>query len=198
MRIRLLLVLTTALVGCDAVGAITIVPEFDLSDSFESGLGEWSANGTDLTDPPVTWSVQTSTEQASDGARSARLYLENVNGAAKIWIERGFDVQPNQTYDVDISFDFGSADFGDVNLWRIVAGAHMSAPVSAAELMIQDATGNGSGTDVGNRWLAKRYAARAQADSEGRLYVVLGVWGTWETPRTYYVDNVRLLFTRVS
>jgi hypothetical protein len=39
---------------------------------------------------------------------------------------------------------------------------------------------------------------RAVSDPGGRIHIVIGVWGTWETPRTYYVDNVRLLFTRAS
>ena len=59
--------LTTPLAACDQVGDITLVPEFDLTYSFESGLAEWFANGVDLTDPIVTWSVEPSNEQASSG-----------------------------------------------------------------------------------------------------------------------------------
>ena len=197
-RTACVLLLVPLLAACDAAGTITIVPEFDLSFSFESGLGTWSAMGTDLMDPPVTWSVDTSTDQASEGARSVRLFLENFNGAGKIWIHRGFDVEPNQAYDVEMMFDFGTSDFGDVNLWRILAGAHTSQPSVAADLVVQDGTGSGSATDSGHQWLEKSYTARATADEDGRIHLVLGVGGTWETPRAYYIDNVRVLFTRAS
>jgi hypothetical protein len=102
--------------ACDQVGDIVILPEFDLSYSFESGLDEWFGNGVDLTDPIVTWSVETSNEQASDGANSARLFVDDRNGMSKIWLERAVDVSPNLAHDVDISFDFGTADFGEMNL----------------------------------------------------------------------------------
>jgi hypothetical protein len=192
------LLLALALSSCDRVGEITIVPEFDLAFSFESGLGTWAANGVDLEDPPVDWRIETSTAEASEGARSAALFLDNLNSSGKIWIERGFDVEPDRAYDIDISFDFGSADTGDVNLWRILAGAHTAPPERGAELTVRESTGNDAGSGTGVRWSEKRYTARATADGEGRLYVVIGVWGTWPAARSYYIDNVRLLFTRVS
>lgn len=184
--------------ACDQVGDIVFVPEFDLSYSFESGLDGWFGNGVDLTDPIVTWSVQASSEQASMGASSAQLYVDNVNGMAKVWMERAAVVGPSVAYDVDISFDFGTADFGEINLWRILAGAHTGSPGTAAALTVQDATGNGSAANVGVKWLQKSYRQRAVSDSGGRIQIVIGVWGTWATPRTYYIDNVRLLFTRAS
>ena len=190
--------LTTPLITCDQVGDITITPEFDLTYSFESGLEGWFGNGVDLTDPIVTWSVEQSSEQASSGANSVRLYIDNSNGMAKVWIERTVNVAPSHSYDVDISFDFGTADFGQTNLWRIVSGAHTRSPGTAAALTVRDASGNGSASDVGVQWLPKSYRVRASSDAGGRMQIVIGVWGTWETPRTYYIDNVQLLFTRAS
>jgi hypothetical protein len=182
--------------ACDQVGGIVILPEFDLSYSFESNLEGWFGNGVDLTAPIVTWSVEASSEQASDGANSARLFVDNRNAMSKIWLERTVDVSPNLAYDVDISFDFGTSDFGQANLWRILSGAHTNSPTTGAELTVQDATGNGSGSSVGVQWLPKSYRVRASSDAGGHMRIVIGVWGTWETPRTYYVDDVRLRFTR--
>lgn len=194
----MLALLTTLLMACDQVADIVFVPEFDVTYSFEAGLEGWFGNGVDLADPSVTWSVEASSELASSGAIAARLYIDNTNGMAKVWIERAEAVEPSVAYDVDISFDFGTADFGEVNLWRILAGAHSASPGTAAALTVQDATGNGSASDVGVQWLQKSYRMRAVSDPGGRIHIVIGVWGTWETPRTYYVDNVRLLFTRAS
>ena len=61
-----------------------ILPEFDLSYSFESSLEGWFENGLDLTDPIVAWSVETSDEQASDGTSSGSLFVDNRNGMSKI------------------------------------------------------------------------------------------------------------------
>ena len=197
-RLLLIALLTTPLAACDQVGDIVFVPEFDLSYSFEGGLEGWFGNGVDLTDPIVTWSVQASNEQSSHGGSSARLYVDNANGMAKVWMERAAVVGASVEYDVDISFDFGTADFGEVNLWRILAGAHTGSPGTAAALEVQDATGNGSASSVGVQWLQKSYRVQAVSDPGGHIQIVVGVWGTWQTPRTYYIDNVRLLFTRAS
>ncbi len=187
----------TFITGCDRKGEITIVPEFDLSYSFEGSLEQWYANGVDLSDPPVTWSVAQSNAEASLGSGSAELVLENANGRAKIWLERVFEVEPDREYDIEISFDFGSADGDAITPWRIIAGASTSAPESASDLTIQDATSQaqpGPNIEFGER----RYTVRAAGDEEGRIYVALGVWGTTAAFRTYFIDNVRLLFTRVS
>lgn len=182
--------------GCDD-GVLLIHPEFEHAYGFESGLEGWTPVGADLGSPEVDWSVGPSAEQARQGTQSARYHLVNANGASKVWLERSFAVEPNQAYDVEIAFDLASADFGEANLWRVIAGAHPLPPRSADELTFRGDTGNGADTDVGHRWIERRYTARATSTSQGRLHAAIGFWGTWETARTYYVDNLRLVFTRV-
>ena len=155
--------------------------------------------GATLTDALATAMIQSRRMNWGPQVRYhdyARLFVDNRNGMSKIWLERTVDVSPNLAYDVDISFDFGTADFGQANLWRILSGAHTHSPATGAELTVQDATGNGSGSGVGVQWLPKSYRVRALSDAGGHMRIVIGVWGMWETPRTYYVDNVRLRFTR--
>ena len=43
-------------------------------------------------------------------------------------------------------------------------------------------------------WLGKSYRDVVQTDLSGRIVVVVGVWGTFETPRTYYLDAVEVDF----
>jgi len=182
---------------CDHSGKIIpIVPEFDITDSFESGLGQWTAQAIDLGEPAGTWSIQGTTEEASAGMHSVQLTLDNVSSAGKVWIERELDAAPTQAYDVDISFDLASADFGTLDLWTVIAGAYPAPPRAADELTFQDDTGNGASTDDGYHWVSKSYTVHARSDEEGHLSVTIGVWGTSETARSYYLDNVRLQLTR--
>lgn len=180
---------------CDKLGEIVIVPEFEMSFSFESGFGAWMAGGLDLLDPPVVWSASSSSLEASDGERSVRFDLDNLNGQAKIWIFREFEVAPGQRYDIAISFDLATAD-ASTDAWQVIAGAHTAPPETAAELRVHDATaapGSGGGSI---EWVPKQYAVQGQADEEGLLYIIVGVWGTGSGARTYYVDDLRLVLTR--
>jgi hypothetical protein len=180
---------------CDKLGEIVIVPEFEMSFSFEVGLGAWVPGGLDLADPPVVWSASSSAAEASDGGRSVRFDLDNLNGQAKIWIIREFEVAPHQGYDIEISLDLATAD-ASTDAWQVIAGAHSAQPESSAELTFGGATAaDGSGGGV-LEWIPKKYTVFGQADEEGLLYIIVGVWGTGLGTRTYYVDDVRLVLTR--
>ena len=164
--------------------------------TFESDAGDWVPDGTDLEDPPVTWSVERSDELAERGDWAIRLSLDNLNDAGKIWMERAFELRPNGTYDVEVALDFASADFGEIGLWTIIAGVSESDPETVDDLVFRDETGNGSSEDVGHLWGTRSYSLEpATADEDGLLWVALGVWGTFETSRTYFVDDLELTFT---
>jgi hypothetical protein len=163
--------------------------------SFEDGLDGFVADGTDLDDPPVEWSIERSQEEADDGVWSVRLDLENLNDAGKIWIERAFDLEPGVTYDVEVAYAFGTSDFGDINTWTIIAGVDPDSPEVVDDLTFQGSTSTGEDEDVGLVWLEKAHAFTATAGANGELWVSLGVWGTFETPRTYYIDDLRIEFT---
>ncbi len=165
--------------------------------SFESGMENWRKNGTDLDNPPVDWSIERSQELATDGENSLKFYLSNVNDAGKIWIEKAFDADPNSYYRVNVSYDFASAIYGDFNLWRIITGVSPNSPSDAKDLMFQGDAGNGADNNVGFKWLKKSYEFVAKSSQDNELYVYIGVWGTWETDRTYYVDNVEVEFEKL-
>lgn len=165
--------------------------------TFENSFSPWEADGTDLEDPPVVWSVERSQDLAESGTSSVKFSLENLNDAGKIWMESAVQLERGASYDVEIAFDFASADFGDFNLWTIIADADSLDPETAGDLTFQDDTGNGSDTDVGFVWTRKEYTFTSTANSEtGLIFVALGVWGTSEFSRTYYIDDVDLSFTR--
>ena len=72
------------------------------------------------------------------------------------------------------------------------AGPLPASPETAEDLPYQDEITTGP-EDVGYQWLQKSYTEQVQVGADGRLHVALGVWGTWETPRTYYLDDLRIV-----
>lgn len=205
-----------AAAGAIAVAVIAVVaavfwpgsPPPSAAFSFESNMEGWTAAGTDLASGNCTgsgasgnctvgWSIERSQDRATDGSFSLKFYLENINDMGKIWIVRPFNVTPHAAYHVRIAFAFATADFGSMNLWQILAGAATAAPATAADLvgMYQGDTGNGLASDGGFVWLDKAYDATATADGDGRVWVFVGIWGTWETPRTYYLDALQVTLT---
>jgi hypothetical protein len=189
-----LAVFAAVLVACadDTTGPEDIVR---FESSFEEGLDGFVADGTDLDDPPIEWSIERTDERADDGEWSVRLELENLNDAGKIWIERPFDLEPGRAYDVAVSYAFATADFGDINSWTIVAGVTPEDPEVRDDLTFQGSTANGEDQDVGFVWLEKSHAFTATASPSGELWLALGVWGTSEFLRTYYLDDVEVAFT---
>jgi hypothetical protein len=186
----LVILVLIALAGCDGPGIPT---SGTYTFSFERDMEEWVANGTDLDNPPAEWSVERSEDIASDGKIAVRLYLNNLNDAGKIWIERQFDAEANCTYHVRLDYDFATADWGDVNLWTIITSVSPQPPVPG--LLYQGDTGNSARSEDGFVWLHKSYDFDVESGPDGRVYIVIGVWGTWETARTYYLDNVSISFT---
>lgn len=180
-------------VGACAGDDAPVGPDQDLQTfSFESGLGSWEPDATDLDDPAIFWEIDTTTQLADDGDHAVQLRLENLNDAGKIWIERRFDVEPGTEYDVDLTFAFGTGDGGSVNLWTVIAGAHGIDPETRSDLTFQGDTGHEQGLGSGVVWVDKTYALSARSDAAGSLWVSIGVWGTYEVTRTYYLDDVRI------
>ena len=183
--------------GCDRRGFELIVePEFEDAFSFETDLSDWAPRGIDLADPLVVWEVVRSSDQASDGEQAIRLRLDNLNSQGKIWIERRYEVEENQFYSVKISFDFGSADWGDVNLWRLLAGSGTDSPAVTGSLSVRGDSGNGESSDQSFQWVPKTYEIELGSDTDSELFVYVGIWGTSPFLRTYYLDNIQVVLTR--
>ncbi len=182
--------------GCGSDGPESEGP---YSFSFEHDFQGWTVQGTDLEvgNSTIPWSIERTQDRATEGNTSLRLYLDNLNDAGKIWTERQFVLLPDTDYRVKIAYDFATRDFGDLNLFTIITGASGKKPQSRNDLTYQDTTGNGSAADVGYVWLKKSYEVTAHSDDKGNLYVAIGVWGTFETARTYYLDNVQVTFERL-
>ncbi len=165
--------------------------------SFEEGMQGWKVKGTDLDNPPVEWSIERSNRIATKGNTSIKYYLENVNDAGKIWIEKPYIVEPNKNYKVNIEYDFASMDWGDVNLWRIITGIVPKSTENKENLVFQGDTGIGEKTNE-FKWNKKSYEFTVNSGENGKIYAMIGVWGTWETTRIYYVDNVKIEYSELN
>lgn len=161
---------------------------------FEQDLDGWSPRAIDISDPPVTWSITQSTDRAATGQGSAKIDVDNVNDAAKVWMERVFDVAPGQRYAVTISYDFATEDL-PIGSWQLITFARDSGPQTPEDLNFIGDTYKGDEGE-GYRWLPKSFTTEA-ISADGSLHVGVGVWGTFETPRQYYVDNLRVDVTPV-
>ncbi len=89
-----------------------------------------------------------------------------------------------------------SADFGTINLWRVLAGASPDPPTAADALVSTVDTGNGETSDTGVEWVEKSVTVPVESDEDGELFVYLGVWGTSEFSRTYDLDEVQVTLFR--
>ena len=171
----------------------------DFLFSFEDGMQGWEAKAIDmeLGNSTIGWSILRDQERALGGNYALKFYLENWNDMGKIWIERCFAVKPKTMYGVNVTYAFASADWGVANFFRIITGVSQERPSTRDQLIYQGDTGNGHpNADVGYVWLNKSYNFTIQSDLDGELYVIIGVWGVWETPRTYYLDNLGVAFSQ--
>lgn len=183
-----LLSVAVGIAGCET-DELT-VPAF----SFEKGWEGWAPQGLDLGSPPVQWSIDRTTVEAYDGVTSVRMTLDNDNADAKIWIEREFLLDAGTNYRVDVSFAFGTFDPAGAPLWRLIAGAHTAAPRTGSALTYQGDTSNGTGSsDL--QWVRKSYNFSVASGNDGKVFVVVGVWGTHDESRVYYVDDLQVVFS---
>ncbi|MFH0941561.1 MAG: hypothetical protein V1823_00830 [Chloroflexota bacterium] len=190
-----LLPLIIALGGCTSLRSPAGKGDYYLFP-FENDLEGWAAKGVDLGKPPVTWSITRSGEMVKGGKSAVIFDLTNLNTQANIWLERSFPLEPGQRYRVQVAYDFASADRSGVNPWRLITGVAPAPFGGSDDLVYQGDTGNGPGSAAGYQWLGKAYDFVVQANADGHVYAAIGIRGNGEAQRHYFLDNVRITFTR--
>jgi hypothetical protein len=166
--------------------------------SFETSMEGWVADATDVPQSPqINWSITRSTVRAYHGFWSLAYYIDNYNDATKIWIEKSFTVTPGKTYDVAVSWRFATPDSSHVNNWNLIAAVQTYNPEMREDFVTVGSTYNGGYS--GWRWINPTYKKRVTVwNSTGKIWVGVGLWGTWEVARTYFVDAVNVAITPVS
>jgi len=166
--------------------------------SFENDMEGWSINGTDLNPNEPTadeWAITRSQEMAFDGSTAVKLDLTNNNDAGKIWIEKSFLVEPNRLYEVNVSYSFASAD-GSLGTFNIITGVLKQRRATFDDLIpaFRESTDKRK-SKPGYRWLDKQYEFAVSSGQATSVWVVIGIWGTFEIRNMYYVDSVRVEIT---
>jgi hypothetical protein len=80
---------------------------------------------------------------------------------------------------------------GDVNLFKIITGISYNSPSNVDDLTFQGNTGHDR-ERVGFVWLNKSYHFTTYSENNDSLYISIGIWGTWETLRIYFIDDLTI------
>lgn len=159
-RILYIIVSATVIISLSSCDILDSSPsdDPDFSYSFEDGFHEWETKAMDTLDNGslAEWNIEHTTEVEGDTPGAARFFLDNKTDAAKIWMERSFSLEPNQSYNVDISYNFGTSVFGIVNVWKIITGVHLQSPETHHDHVFQEETNHDKGKEAGLEWLEKK------------------------------------------
>ena len=168
----LVLALTTTVGGFCDDGMLVIVPEFEHTFSFESGLDGWV---------PVLL----------DGAVGGG--MGDLEIASTV-----VSSPPSQGYRIEMSYRIALADPPGAPSWRIMGGAGpeaVGADASGPALATLGDTGP-AGADGLPLWESRTDTLHATSSDGGELWVAIGVVARSGGERSYYLDDVRLAFTR--
>ena len=183
------LIFSVTAISAPRVGAVTY------SYSFEGGFEGWVADECDADGD--YWHVELSQVMAYEGSWSLEYYIINWGDATKVWIEKPYLVPLGRQYTVSVSFRLASQDFGDFNIWSVIASVSPNNPETRFDFVTIGDTR--SGGEPGEWiWLLRSHSKLVDPANNpdmpgwGTIWVGFGIWGTWETPRTYYVDSATI------
>lgn len=157
--------------------------------SFEGSLQGWEPHGADLQGPAGedAWSITTDPTVPFDGASSVRFFLDDANGAGKIWLERTFTLPSSRRRTLHL--DFATAGSSDALLPdRLIVGAFPAAPRS--EDAIQSALQPAGIASF--QWTSHAYDFEVDGSA---VVVIVGVAGGTTGRVIYHLDAMTVLFT---
>jgi len=205
-RRQVLAALTTgsvvAVAGCTGNSSA----ETTITDSFESGLGDWTTGADVPDDPnnpghPVQWSITPSTDQSADGARSVKYVLDGRQDDGTIWIVRPVTVTPDTAYTAEVSAQAWSQSESFNTLAHLVMALGPDAPTAETDFPQPNTNSTTDDTALGglreplNRaagWEVYTFTWETPRLDTDTLYLAVGISAVWETQLSYYVDDVTL------
>ena len=157
--------------------------------SFEDSLQGWEPHAADLQGPAGedAWSITTDPTFPFDARSSVRFFLDDANGAGKIWLERTFTLPSSRRRTLHL--DFATAGSSDALLPdRLIVGAFPAAPRS--EDAIQSALQPAGIASF--QWTSHAYDFEVDGSA---VVVIVGVAGGTTGRVIYHLDAMTVLFT---
>ncbi len=159
--------------------------------SFEEGFGGWISDADVPLDPnnpghPVSWHIIIASNLSHSGQNSLELFIDGSQDDGTIWIEKEIDVAKNSQIQIVMSFWFYSAEKSDGEIAVVCSYANIANPETETDFTIL-----GSANQIAG-W--KEYATTTSlyTGSSDKFWVALGISVVWETPMTYYVDDINI------
>jgi len=162
-----------------------------LSEGFENGFGEWTADADVPLDPnnpghAVLWNITRVTDAAKSGQYSVELFVDGSQDDGTIWIERSIVVKRNSQVQVRVSFQFYSAQESFTTIAAVVAYAGVRNPETEGDFAVVGLANEVAG------WKEYSLAAVVDTGSSEELWVAAGISVRWETHMTYLIDDVEI------
>lgn len=193
-------VLALSLGGCDSTGTVILVPELQERFDFQASLEGWTARSGDLPVGAVV-GVERATGPGAGGEDGwVRITAVADEPRGRVWIERPFEVTPDQSYEVTVAYQLGTADGSSTTPWEVVSGVDTEAPTSV-ELLVRGSTAPESPGD-GLVWEPREHTFvvfSGPADSgeeSATVWVALGLGLATVDVRQYGLDEIEVSFLR--
>jgi hypothetical protein len=161
------------------------------NQSFEEGFGDWTSDADVPLDPnnqgqPVEWHISLASNPSHSGLNSLELFIDGSQDDGTIWIEKEIDVPKNSPIHVTLSFWFYSAQKSDAAIAVVCAYTNVANPEAETDFTVL-----GPANEIAG-WKEYAVIANLYTGSNDRLWVALGISVRWETPMTYYIDDIKI------
>jgi len=162
-----------------------------VKEGFESGFEEWEADADVPYDPnnpgqTVGWNITRSTDIAYSGQYAVQLFIDGSQDDGTIWLERRIVTSRNTQVLVTMSFWLYSEHESFNTIAAVVAYAGIRNPEEESDFEVLGAANQVAG------WKQYKLETKVNTESDGELWVALGISVRWETVMTYYVDSVEI------
>jgi len=158
---------------------------------FESGFEEWEDDADVPHDPnnpgqTVGWNITRSTDIAYSGQYAVQLFIDGSQDDGTIWLERRIVTSRNTQVLVTMSFWLYSEHESFNTIAAVVAYVGIRNPEEESDFKVLGAANQVAG------WKQYKLEAKVNTESNGELWVALGISVRWETVMTYYIDSVEI------